>query len=82
MARTPYEYVRADSQTALRLLRAEGGIVLWHDYGAWHGVTRALNELYATDARCGNLFHIRGTTLACLITGTAERCLPCHEPAP
>jgi predicted O-methyltransferase YrrM len=55
-----YEYVRKDSETALRLLAA-GGMVMWHDYGAWDGVTRALEELEAS--RTLGLRHVRGTSL-------------------
>ena len=55
-----YEYVVADSETA-RALVAPNGIVLWHDYGVWEGVTRALEELEAK-GRLG-LRHIRGTSL-------------------
>jgi len=55
-----YEYVRKDSETALRLV-ARAGIVLWHDYGRWEGVSRALDELEA-ERRLG-LRHIAGTSL-------------------
>jgi Methyltransferase domain len=55
-----YDYVRKDSETAMRLV-APGGIVLWHDYGRWEGVTRALDEL-ETERRLG-LRHIAGTSL-------------------
>ena len=55
-----YDYVRRDSQTALRLV-AKGGLVLWHDYGRWEGVSRALDELEA-ERRLG-LRHIAGTSL-------------------
>jgi hypothetical protein len=55
-----YDYVREDSATALRLV-AKGGLVLWHDYGRWEGVSRALEEL---EAECGlGLRHIAGTSL-------------------
>ena len=38
-----------------------GGLVLWHDYGVWEGVSRALEEL---EAKCQlGLRHIRGTSL-------------------
>ncbi len=55
-----YDYVCADSRTAQRLVQP-GGMVLWHDYGVWEGVTRALEEL----ERCEQLGlkHIRGTSL-------------------
>jgi predicted O-methyltransferase YrrM len=61
-----YEYVRSDSERAIGLLPAQGGVVLWHDYGEWEGVTRALNELHTRDARFTGLRHIDGTTLAIL----------------
>ena len=44
----------------MRLIRP-GGIVLWHYYGVWPGVTQALEELEAAP-RLG-LVNIRGTSL-------------------
>lgn len=55
-----YEYALADSDTAFKLV-APNGVVVWHDYGVWEGVTRALEEIEAT-RRLG-LRHIRGTSL-------------------
>lgn len=55
-----YEYVAKDSETALQLV-AKGGLVLWHDYGRWEGVSRALDEL-EVERRLG-LRHIAGTSL-------------------
>lgn len=55
-----YDYAKKDSETAMRLIRP-GGIVLWHDYGIWPGVTQALEELEA--ARGLGLVNIRGTSL-------------------
>jgi hypothetical protein len=55
-----YEYARGDSGTAMRLVQP-GGVVLWHDYGVWPGVTQALEELEA--GRKLGLRHIRGTSL-------------------
>jgi predicted O-methyltransferase YrrM len=46
-----YDYVIADSETALRLV-APQGTVIWHDYGVWEGVTRALEEIEARLAPC------------------------------
>jgi predicted O-methyltransferase YrrM len=60
-----YEYVLNDSKLALELL-APGGVALWHDYGAWVGVTAGLNDLYQSDQRFRSLRHIAGTTL-CLL---------------
>ncbi len=39
-----YESVRKDTENALRIIRP-GGIIVWHDYGVWKGVTRCLDEL-------------------------------------
>lgn len=55
-----YDYARKDSETAMRLVRP-GGIILWHDYGVWPGVTQALEELDAS--RKLGLVNIRGTSL-------------------
>jgi predicted O-methyltransferase YrrM len=58
-----YEYVRRDSQTALRLLRA-GGTAVWHDYiEHWPGVMRTLNELFASQPALAGMKHIAGTSL-------------------
>ena len=55
-----YDYVVADTGTALRLV-ANKGMVIWHDYGVWDGVTRALEEIEA--GRRLGLRHVRGTSL-------------------
>ena len=38
-----------------------GGVVLWHDYGIWEGVTEALEELERRGSH--GLRNIRGTSL-------------------
>jgi predicted O-methyltransferase YrrM len=66
-----YEYVKKDSETALRLLDGrKNGLILWHDYNnsSWPGVTQALNELYRDHSEFKSLRRIAGTTLACLLT--------------
>ena len=55
-----HDYVVADSDTAFRLV-AKKGMVIWHDYGVWEGVTRALEEIEAS--RHLGLRHVRGTSL-------------------
>ena len=55
-----HDYVLADTETALKLL-APQGVVIWHDYGVWDGVTRALEEIEAS--RHLGLRHVRGTSL-------------------
>lgn len=63
-----YEYVLHDSKTALKLLRDGKGVIVWHDYAIWDGVTRAVNDLYSMTVEYKNVRHIAGTSLACLIT--------------
>ena len=65
-----YEYVRSDTERAFAMVGARG-VIAWHDYGEWPGVTRALNEYVATDRRFGGLRRIDGTTLAILSVGGA-----------
>jgi hypothetical protein len=55
-----YDYARVDSITAMQLVTVNGAI-LWHDYGVWEGVTRALEDLERTTNL--GLQHIRGTSL-------------------
>ena len=62
-----YDYVLHDSETALQLLRQGQGVVLWHDYGKWPEVTRALEELSHNSPKFSSLKHIDGTSLVCLI---------------
>lgn len=61
-----YEYVINDSLHAMRMLRDGKGTIVWHDYGRWDGVTRALNELRRLDPQFAGILWIEGTTLACL----------------
>ncbi len=55
-----YDYALSDTRAALEMVEP-GGIVVWHDYGIWKGVTEALEELEATE-RLG-LRNVKGTTL-------------------
>jgi predicted O-methyltransferase YrrM len=57
-----YDYAVSDTANALKLIR-KGGVIVWHDYGIWEGVTRALEEMAAKGELPG-LRHIRGTSLA------------------
>jgi hypothetical protein len=61
-----YEYVLNDTEKALKLLKSEKGILLWHDYGVWEGVTKALNELFIHNDYFVSLKHIKGTSLVFL----------------
>lgn len=55
-----YDYARHDTEMAFKLV-APGGMVFWHDYGVWQGVTRALEEL-ESEQHLG-LRQVRGTSL-------------------
>jgi len=62
-----YEYVLSDSKQALKLLKDKKGVIVWHDYASWDGVTDALNELYSKDSEFKDLKHIKGTSLVYLV---------------
>ena len=64
-----YDYVLSDSRRALALLPGGRGVVVWHDYGCWDGVTRALDELQAGEPAFAGLRRVAGTTLAVLVAG-------------
>jgi predicted O-methyltransferase YrrM len=61
-----YEYVINDSLHAMRMLRDGKGVIVWHDYSRWDGVTRALNQLRRLEPFFAELSWIDGTTLAVL----------------
>ncbi len=61
-----YDYVVNDTQVALKLLRQGKGVIVWHDYNAWNGVTKALNEFQKHHPEF-EIRHIAGTTLAILV---------------
>jgi predicted O-methyltransferase YrrM len=61
-----YEYVVSDSAKARAMLAGQRGTIVWHDYGMWPGVTRALNELQRRDTYYAGMVHVAGTTLAVL----------------
>ena len=55
-----YDYAVSDTRAAMTIVEA-GGIVIWHDYGIWEGVTKALEELEKRGL--WGLRNIRGTSL-------------------
>ena len=61
-----YKYVLSDSNVAVKLVGSRNGIILWHDYGVWKGVSKALDELYSQDIGYREIRHIKGTSLAYL----------------
>lgn len=61
-----YEYVLNDSKIGLKLLKNGKGVIIWHDYDVWDGVTKALNELQSQNPEF-KFLHIEHTSLVCLI---------------
>lgn len=39
-----YEYVLSDTKEAMKMVK-KGGVIVWHDYGIWEGVTKGLEEI-------------------------------------
>ncbi|MBI4549651.1 MAG: class I SAM-dependent methyltransferase [Candidatus Omnitrophica bacterium] len=60
------EYVLNDSRIALKLLKGGKGVILWHDYGTFDGVTEALNRLSTEPGPFRGVRRIRETSLAYL----------------
>ncbi len=59
-----YEYVKNDSEIALKLLKNGSGVILWHDYDDKHsGSVQAVNELFEANPTW-NMFHVKGTNIA------------------
>ncbi|HVF40782.1 MAG TPA: class I SAM-dependent methyltransferase [Gemmatimonadaceae bacterium] len=61
-----YEHVINDSLHALRMLRCGHGLIVWHDYSRWDGVTGALNDLHRLHPSFKDLRWVAGMTLAIL----------------
>jgi len=57
-------YVRRDTESALALLRREGGTIVWHDYAEWPGVTSVVDAYAQREPRLRNTVWVSGTHLA------------------
>jgi len=57
-----YDYAISDTRAAMDIVES-GGTVVWHDYGVWEGVTKALEELDQRHAY--GLRNMSGTSLVC-----------------
>lgn len=55
-----YDYAMSDTIEALKMVKKDG-VIIWHDYGIWDGVTKALEEI-ETNEKMG-LTNINGTSL-------------------
>ncbi|MCO5061963.1 MAG: class I SAM-dependent methyltransferase [Kiritimatiellae bacterium] len=60
-----YDYVKSDTAVALRLLKPEGGLIMWHDYGSpyWKDLTRSLNDLYEGTPSFKSMRNVMGTVI-------------------
>ena len=66
-----YEYVMHDTQTALAATQKDG-LIIWHDYGNWRGVTLALNEFFERRGEFAGLRHVEGTSVVYLWRGKGQ----------
>ncbi len=55
-----YEHVKSDTYAAMDMIRS-GGVIVWHDYGIWEEVTKALEEIESKEKY--GLKNIKGTSL-------------------
>lgn len=55
-----YDYAISDTRAAMGIVK-KGGVIIWHDYGIWEGVTRAIEDLWEREHY--DLRNIRGTSL-------------------
>lgn len=71
-----YDYVRNDTDIAIKLIKSSGGIILWHDYGKNYGqyqsVTLALNEMYRGGGKFTEMKWIEHTSLVVLNVGRSN----------
>ncbi len=70
-----FEYVLNDTQAALRILKADGGTIVWCHYGdpKYPEVTKALDKLLKEDHRFRNVRRLEGTNLAILWVERVDR---------
>ncbi|MDP1722885.1 MAG: class I SAM-dependent methyltransferase [Candidatus Gottesmanbacteria bacterium] len=60
------DYVRNDTEVAMKLLKDGSGVLLWHDYGVWKDVTVVLDSYFLNDIRFKNCRNIEGTSFVYL----------------
>ena len=67
-----YRNCRADTHTALRMIEGREGVILWHDYGSWPGVTQAVDEMCSEIESDVTIGWIENTSLAVLQTASGK----------
>lgn len=60
-----YENVKSDVKNSLKLLRAAGGVIFWHDFPNAPGVCRFIEELSVSR----KIFHLKDTRFAFTVVG-------------
>ncbi len=56
-----FDYAHSDTLQAIKMVQS-GGVIIWHDYGIWEGVTKALEAFEQSNAL--GIKSIAGTSLA------------------
>jgi len=64
-----YDYVRSDTENALKLLPSEGGVIVWHDFPNAPGVCTWLEECSTRFP----IYHVLNTRLAFAVIGRPGR---------
>jgi predicted O-methyltransferase YrrM len=69
-----YENALNDSKTALDIIYKKRGLILWHDYGGWPGVTKALNQIFKEEPEkyTANFRHIINTSIVVAYIDTED----------
>lgn len=57
-----YENCKNDSYNSHKIIK-KNGIVFWHDYAGWPGVTEALNEYYKEQMKPKDMFWFNDTSI-------------------
>lgn len=52
-----------DSYNGNIIIKQPGGIILWHDYAGWPGVTEALNEYYIEQGKPEKMYWFNDTSI-------------------
>jgi hypothetical protein len=63
--------LKNDTRVALELLNPASGVIVWHDYGEWQGVTKGLEEIMAANPAL-LLYNVRDTSLVVAIFDSKE----------
>lgn len=57
-----YENCKNDSYNGHKVIK-DDGVIFWHDYGGWPGVTKALNEYYEEQGKPESMYWFSETSI-------------------